>query len=174
MRASKLLSPPPSLGVTSQLCHSSVNWPNSALGRDGIRNPISQGVALANQHLRPLGHHGSRYSLILSGFPYHTQAPLSFLLCLISEHLNPLKCFLSSLPVPRPATVTIPTWLESKLTKLIWLKPVPTNGRWFPSESGSAQGFFLLSAREFFLATGGRFSVKQLCEKAPLLKAQYK
>ena len=46
---------------------------------------------------------------------------------------------------------------------------------------GSAQGFFLLSAREFFLATvalglliGGQFSVKQLCDKAPLLKAQYK
>ena len=38
-------------------------------------------------------------------------------------------------------------------TKLIGLKPVPTSSRWFPSESGSAQGFFLLSAREFFLAT---------------------
>ena len=50
-----------------------------------------------------------------------------------------------------------------------------------PSESGSAQGFFLLSAREFFLGIvalglliGGRFSVKQLCDKAPLLKALYK
>uniref|UniRef100_A0A0E9XSX4 Uncharacterized protein n=1 Tax=Anguilla anguilla TaxID=7936 RepID=A0A0E9XSX4_ANGAN len=50
-----------------------------------------------------------------------------------------------------------------------------------PSESGSAQGFFLLSVREFFLATvalgllfGGRFSVKLLCDKAPLLKALYK
>ena len=28
-----LLSPPHSLGVTSQLCHSNVSWPNSALGR---------------------------------------------------------------------------------------------------------------------------------------------
>ena len=66
-------------------------------------------------------------------------------------------------------------------TQYIGLKPVPTSGRWFPSESGSAQGFFLLSAREFFLATvalgllnRGRFSVKQLCDKAPLLKALYK
>ena len=47
-----------------------------------------------------------------------------------------------------------------------------------PSVSGSAQGFFQLSAWEFFLATvalglliGGQFSVKQLCDKAPLLKA---
>ena len=60
MWASKLLSPPPSLGVTSQLWRSSVSWPNAALGRGKIRNPVSQGVALANQHLRPLGHRGSR------------------------------------------------------------------------------------------------------------------
>ena len=33
------------------------------------------------------------HSLILPGFPYRMQAPLSFLLCLISEHLNPLKMF---------------------------------------------------------------------------------
>ena len=33
-----------SLGVTSQLCHSSVSRPNSALGRGGIRNPVSWGV----------------------------------------------------------------------------------------------------------------------------------
>ena len=39
MRASKLLSPPPSLEVTSQLCHSSMSRPNSALGRGGIWNP---------------------------------------------------------------------------------------------------------------------------------------
>ena len=59
MRASKLLSPPPSLGVMSQLCDSSVSRPNSALGRGGIRNPVSRGVALANQRLRLLGHRGS-------------------------------------------------------------------------------------------------------------------
>ena len=31
---------PPTLGVTSQLCHSNASWPNLALGRGGIRNPI--------------------------------------------------------------------------------------------------------------------------------------
>ena len=54
-----MLSPPPSPGVTSQLCHSNLSRPNSALGRGGIRNPVSRGVALANQRLRPLGHRGS-------------------------------------------------------------------------------------------------------------------
>ena len=58
---------------------------------------------------------------------------------------------------------------------------MPTSADGSPFESGSAQGFFLLSARAFFLATvalglliGGQFSVKQLCDKAPLLKALYK
>ena len=45
--------PPPSLGVTSQLCHSNVSRPNSALGRGGIRDPVPRCVALANQRLRP-------------------------------------------------------------------------------------------------------------------------
>ena len=54
-RRSKLLSPPPSLGVTGQLCYSNTSRPNSALGRGGIRNPIPRCLALANQHLRPLG-----------------------------------------------------------------------------------------------------------------------
>ena len=54
-----MLSPPPSPGVTSQLCHSNLSRPNSALGRGGIRNPVSRGIALANQRLRPLGHRGS-------------------------------------------------------------------------------------------------------------------
>ena len=49
-----MLSPPPSPGVTSQLCHS-----NSRLGRGGIRKPVSRAVALANQRLRPLSHRGS-------------------------------------------------------------------------------------------------------------------
>ena len=44
MRLSRLLSPPPSPGVTSQLCH-----------------PIPQCVALANQRLRPQGHRGSSF-----------------------------------------------------------------------------------------------------------------
>ena len=35
-----LLSPPPSLGETSQLYHSNASRPNSALGRGGIRNPV--------------------------------------------------------------------------------------------------------------------------------------
>ena len=48
-----LLSPPPSLGVTSQLCHSNASWPNSALGRGGIRNPVPRCIELANQCLRP-------------------------------------------------------------------------------------------------------------------------
>ena len=49
----KLLSPPPSLGVTGQLCHSNTSRPNSALGRGGIRNPVPRCLALANQRLRP-------------------------------------------------------------------------------------------------------------------------
>ena len=62
MRLSKLLSPPPSLRVTSQLCHSNVSRPNSALGRGGIRDPVPRCVALANQRLRPLGYRGSTHS----------------------------------------------------------------------------------------------------------------
>ena len=49
---------------------------------------------------------------------------------------------------------------------------MPTSDSPVLVRSGSAQGFFLLSAREFFLATvalglliGGRFSVKQLVTK---------
>ena len=53
MRASKLLSPPPSLGVTSQLCHSSVSRPNSALGRGGIpAGPFSLDL-LISRHFHP-------------------------------------------------------------------------------------------------------------------------
>ena len=50
------LSPPlspPLLGVTSQLCHSNVSRPNSALGRGRIQDPVPRCVALANQRLRP-------------------------------------------------------------------------------------------------------------------------
>ena len=48
-----LPSPPPSLGVTSQLCHSNASRPN------GIRNPVPRCVALTNRRLRPLRHRGS-------------------------------------------------------------------------------------------------------------------
>ena len=82
---------------------------------------------------------------------------------------------------PRPATVTVPTWPESKWTKLIGLKPVPTSGRWFPSESGSAQGFFPLSAREFFpchccprLTHWGPVLCKAALWQSPFVKIQIK
>ena len=69
MRLSKLLSPPLSLWVTSQLCHSNVSRPNSALGRGGIRDPVPRCVALAN--LRPLGHRGSHSGFNISLFLYN-------------------------------------------------------------------------------------------------------
>ena len=52
-RRSELLSPPPSLGVTGQLCYSNTSQPNSAPGRGGIRNPVPRCLTLANQRLRP-------------------------------------------------------------------------------------------------------------------------
>ena len=51
MRRSKLLSPPPSLGVTSQLCHSNASWPNSALGRGGVIFILTTGCPLTLLHL---------------------------------------------------------------------------------------------------------------------------
>ena len=45
MWLSRLLSTPPSPGVTSQLCHSNLSRPNSALARGGIRDPVPRCVA---------------------------------------------------------------------------------------------------------------------------------
>ena len=52
-----MLSPPPSPGVTSQLSHSNLSRPNSALGRGGIRDHVPWCIALENQRLRPLSFH---------------------------------------------------------------------------------------------------------------------
>ena len=43
--------------------------PHSALGRGGIRNPVSRGVALANQRLRLLGHRGNFFFFFLNVGP---------------------------------------------------------------------------------------------------------
>ena len=62
MRASKLLSPPPSEWGANYVTPA---WAGQTLGRGGIRNLISRGIALANQRLRPLG---LRSSLDFGGF----------------------------------------------------------------------------------------------------------
>ena len=68
-------------------------------------------------------------------------------------------------------------WVQLICCSVIQLSVCFMYGSWFPSESGSAQGFFCYLPGSFLatvalgLLIRGRFSVKQLCDKAPLLKA---